>query len=322
MKNVGFLKLITREMEEVEKNLYLKIDTEVPILADASSHLLKAGGKRLRPAFVLLTGSLFKKDITPLIPMAVAMELLHMATLVHDDVIDNSSTRRGYPTVKAEYGNRMSVYAGDYNFARALYLASTYKNHEVMQILAEASMEVCEGEIDQMRAAFDYQGGLKSYLRRIHKKTALLIALSCQSGALLSGAADKYVKLVCDYGYYLGMAFQITDDILDFTAAPEVLGKPTGNDLKQGIITLPALYALRFSERRQEMLKLLANKSVDDEQLATLLTIVRDSGGIEYSQACAASYVEKTKRVASQLPNRPARKVFLQAADFVLEREY
>jgi len=322
MKNVGFLKLITREMEQVDRELYLHINTEITELAGASSHLIPAGGKRLRPAFVLLAGSLFNRNISSLVPMAVAMELLHMASLIHDDVIDNSSTRRGYPTVKAKYGNRMSVYAGNYNIARALHLTSDYKDPEVIRLLAKASMEVCEGEIDQMRAAFNCQGSLKSYLRRINKKTALLISLSCQTGALLAGAERKNVDLVRDYGYYLGMAFQITDDILDYTATPEVLGKPTGNDLKQGIITLPALYALRYSERRQEMLRLLANKAVNDEQLNTLLDIVCTSGGIEYSQACATNYVEKTKRLARQFPDRPARQVFLQVADFVLDREY
>ncbi|MGE5455453.1 MAG: polyprenyl synthetase family protein [Methylocystaceae bacterium] len=322
MKNVGFLKLISREMEQVEKQLHQSIDTEVTKLAEASSHLLQAGGKRLRPAFVLLTGSLFINKINSLVPMATAMELMHMASLVHDDVIDNSSTRRGYPTVKAEYGNRMSIYAGDYSLARALSLAATYQNAEVNHLLAQASIEICEGEIDQMRSAFNYQGNLKSYLRRIHKKTALLIALSCQLGAILSGAPRPYIELARLYGYYLGMAFQITDDILDYTALPEVLGKPTGSDLKQGIITLPAYYALRHSGNRREIIDILSHPVISNEQFATVLNLVVDSGGIEYSQACAANYIEKTKRVAKQLPDRPARQVFVQVADFVLEREY
>ena len=178
---------VRRELEMVEGNLNQNIDSGVDCLNQASMHLAKAGGKRLRPAFALLAARFFLDNLEQVIPMATALELTHLATLVHDDVIDNSVLRRGTYTVKQQWGNRVSINAGNYIFARALALSASYQRRDILEVLAQASMKICEGEIYQMMSSYNVDVGLKNYLRRIERKTALLISVSCKLGAMIAG---------------------------------------------------------------------------------------------------------------------------------------
>lgn len=226
-------KLVRKEMELVEQSLYQHVNTSEQVLSEASTHLIKAGGKRIRPGFALLVARMYRDDIGYAIPLATALELVHMATLVHDDVIDNSEVRRGTGTVKRLWGNRVAIYAGNFVFARALDLIASYNRQDILEVVADASMKICQGEIEQMLSCFNVNLGLKNYLRRIERKTALLISLSCQVGAMLSTSNPKEIEALRRYGYDLGLAFQITDDILDFVADEATLGKPTGSDIRQ-----------------------------------------------------------------------------------------
>lgn len=322
MNSQGFFATIKGQLAQVEEQLYTSIDTAQPILKEASQHLVRAGGKRLRPAFVLLSGSFFTDNLDELVPMAVAIELIHMATLVHDDVIDNSSFRRGRQTVKARFGNRISVYAGDYVFARALSLIGSYRRHDVINLVANASVRMCQGEIVQMQTCFNTEQNIKDYLRRIELKTALLMSLSCELGAMIAGASPNMVYQVKQYGYYLGMAFQVTDDILDFTADEEVLGKPTGSDIRQGIITLPALYALRHSTDSEELKMILGSPARVAEEADRCLEMVKNSGGIEYSYLLAKRYIDKAHHKLMNLPESEARRTLAELADFVCARDF
>lgn len=322
MEPNDFFSPVSRELHIVESGLDKHINPALPVLEQASVHLLKAGGKRLRPAFALLAARIFRNDLTDIIPMATALEMIHMATLVHDDVIDNSQTRRGVETVKEQWGNRISINAGNYIFARALAMVARYERSDVVNILAEASMKIVEGEIIQMMSAYNAGVGLKNYLRRIERKTALLISVSCQLGALLARAQAEQVTALKKYGYYLGMAFQVTDDILDYVADESVLGKPTGSDIRQGIITLPAIYALRCSPDRDVFSRLISTPDQCTYHAEEIIEWVLESQGVDYAYHAARCYAWKAQRQLRHLPDTDVTRALHEMADFISAREY
>lgn len=313
---------INKDLAMVEEQLIESIDTELPLLDEAATHLVKAGGKRLRPAFVLLAAKLFSNSVEHVLPMAVALEMVHMASLVHDDVIDNSVLRRGQPTVKSEWGNRISLYTGNYVLAKSLCLVATYQRSDILEVLANASMRICEGEIKQMQSCYNVDQGFKDYLRRIEKKTALLISVSCQLGAMISKSNDTEVLALKKYGYYLGMAFQITDDILDFVADEKTLGKPVGSDIRQGVITLPAIYALKYGAHRQQLGKLLSSPELCFNQAEEIVSLITDSDGIDYAYQVSCTFAEKARQQLDCLPDVQAKDALYDIAAFISGREY
>ncbi|MEN6350484.1 MAG: polyprenyl synthetase family protein [Syntrophomonas sp.] len=322
MSNFKFFSPIEDEMALVESSLSQNINSSINLLNEASVHLIKAGGKRLRPAFALLAAKIYLDDLQDVIPIAVALELIHMASLVHDDVIDNSESRRGTETVKSKWGNRVSIYAGDYILARALSLAATYERTDIIDVLAEASMKICEGEVIQMLSCYNVRLGLKNYLRRIERKTALLISLSCQLGAMVGNAPSEAVFALKKYGYFLGMAFQVTDDILDIIADEQVLGKPTGSDIRQGVITLPALYALKHSPHREELAALLSSPEACSSKTERIIDIISDSDGIDYAYFITRHYARKAQDQLKLLPDAAVKKNLFNLADFILARNF
>ncbi len=309
-------------MQRVEEELARVVQAENPLLSEASAHLLQAGGKRLRPAFVLLAGEFNACPGEQLIPLAVALELIHMASLVHDDVIDASLTRRGVPTVKACWGNRISMHTGDYLLGRALQIIAQYKDPRILQILADVSVKMVEGEVQQIVTAFDAEQGLKDYLYRIKRKTALLISTSCGVGAIASGAADELVRSLVRYGHYVGMAFQITDDLLDFVSTEEELGKAVGSDLSQGIITLPVIYTLKSEVHGARLRYLIGQIAAGQDGLTEALEIVRQGPGISATQTIADRYIRKAKNELALLPALPIRDDLERIADFISIRKY
>ncbi len=313
---------IDKEMSIVEARLISNIDTKLPEMDQAATHLVKAGGKRLRPAFALLAAKLFTDDVEPVIPMAVALELVHMATLVHDDVIDNSRLRRGQPTVKNEWGNRISIYAGNYVFAKSLCLAAEYQRSDLLKVLADASMRICEGEIKQMLSCYNVHQGMKEYMRRIERKTALLISVSCQLGAMISKASEAEINAAQRYGYYLGMAFQITDDILDFVADEEILGKPVGSDIRQGVITLPALYALKYGPHREQLGRMLSSPELCAGEADSIISLITESDGMDYAYQVSSKFADKARQQLDLLPDRPIKESLYDMASFISGREY
>lgn len=322
MTGLDLFDSISNELNLVETGLLASIDTDLPVLEQAASHLIKAGGKRLRPAFVLLSAKLFGDDVQHAIPLAISLELIHMASLVHDDVIDNSELRRGKPTVMSQWGNRLSIYTGNYVLAKSLALIAEYQRRDVIGIMADTSMSICEGEIKQMRSCYDVSQGLKDYLRRIERKTALLIAVSCQLGAMISQAADEHVQALKRFGYYLGMAFQITDDILDFVADEEILGKPVGSDIRQGVITLPAIYALRCSQHADRLAGLLSSPRACADHAEDIVAMINDSDGIDYAYYASNRFAERALRQLDLLPDVAVRESLHRITDFISGREY
>ncbi|MBN6188600.1 heptaprenyl diphosphate synthase component II [Aneurinibacillus sp. BA2021] len=305
------------DMNYIERELDRAIDTKEPVLQKTSSHLLKAGGKRIRPVFVLLGGKFGSYDIEQLKYVAVPLELIHMATLVHDDVIDNAELRRGKMTVKSKWDNRIAMYTGDYILARALMLATELPNPQIHKILSRALVDLCIGEIEQIRDLNNWEQNLRQYLRRIKRKTALLIAISCQLGALAAGASPEVVRRLYTYGYNVGMAFQITDDILDFVGEEKKLGKPAGSDLRQGNITLPALYMYHKSGHAAEF-RTLAQENRTDE----MIQMIRDGEGITVARELADRYLLRASQALNELPDNRNRDALLKIARFIGERQF
>ena len=313
---------IQSELEQVENALPEAMQTGVPLLAEAGLSLFQAGGKRLRPAFLLLAGKMLQDDIAHLLPMAVAVEMAHAATLIHDDLIDHSPLRRNQPTVHERYGNRMAVYTGNYLFNQSLIMVNKHQVGDLIPLLVKAAQEICQGEIDQLQEAYQIPRGLKTYLSRIKRKTALLIALSCEIGARMCEASEENTKSLYQYGYYLGMAFQISDDVLDFMGDPSVLGKPVGSDVAGGLITLPLIYALQYSPQSATLAELVTDQDLSQQYTADIVRLTVESGGIRYAQRIAERYAQKAVRYLTPFPPSASRQSLKTAAEQISRRSY
>ncbi|MCD8511452.1 MAG: heptaprenyl diphosphate synthase component II [Bacillus sp. (in: Bacteria)] len=311
------------DIGKIEKEIENNIDANNPTLQAASTQLLKAGGKRIRPVFVLLSAQFGNYDINQIKKIAVPLEMIHMASLVHDDVIDNADLRRGKKTIKSQWDNRVAMYTGDYIFARAVEIATHCKGEGINRVLSDAMVEMCIGEVEQIRDQFNWNQNLRMYFRRIKRKTALLIAVSCQLGALEAGAPKEYERALKRYGYYIGMAFQITDDILDFVGTEKELGKPAGSDLIQGNITLPALYAMCQDQNvKRRIIHHLDEGVLDKGEMRETIAQIKASGAIQYSKTIADRYLDKSRKALADLPDIQAKKALLQITDYIGDRKF
>ncbi|WP_042227607.1 polyprenyl synthetase family protein [Paenibacillus popilliae] len=313
-----------QDVSYIEEQLERSIANDLRTLNDASLQLLKAGGKRIRPVFVLLAGKFGTYDLERLKYVAVPLELIHMASLVHDDVIDDADMRRGQLTVKAKWDNRVAMYTGDYIYGLALVLATELQDPQIHFILSKAMVQMCIGEMEQIRDFFNTSQSERQYLLRIRRKTALLIAISCQLGAIASGASAAIGRQLYRFGYNVGMAFQIRDDVLDLTGTEAQLGKPPGNDIRQGNLTLPVIYALEETGRRQALLCDIErirylNGHTD---VSSILHHIRESAGIRRAEQLAERYINKAIHALEQLPDIRARKNLQDIAYFIANRSH
>lgn len=310
-----------KDLDYIEKELERCVDSASPIIRQASLHLLRAGGKRIRPVFVILASKFGHYSLENVAKVAVSLELVHMASLVHDDVIDDSDMRRGLETVRAKWNNRIAMYAGDYIFSRALVSISEIEIQAVHQLLAETMLEICEGEIIQFEHQRELNQTIRDYLRRIKRKTALLLSSSCELGALVSGADDSIVRKLRRFGYYAGMSFQITDDILDITSTDEELGKPAGSDLLNGHLTLPVLYIKDCPTFRPYLVRSF-NGTLTNVERDEMIAYIRQSGAIERAEAVSDLYLQKALYEINGLPSGKAKNTFRQIAAFIGKRNY
>jgi heptaprenyl diphosphate synthase len=320
MKLKMMYSFLNSDINTIERKLEETIQADSLLLKRASLHTLQAGGKRIRPVFVLLAGKFGQYDINIMKNVAVALELIHMASLVHDDVIDDADLRRGQPTVKAKWDNKTAMYTGDFIFALSLELMSEINKPLAHKILANTIVEVTIGEIQQIKDKYRFNQNLRDYLRRIKRKTALLISASCQLGAIAADVDETTHKKLYLFGYYVGMAFQITDDILDFTSSEQELGKPAGSDLLQGNITAPALYAMENEKIRREIEKV--HEDMEPAQIQNIINLIKESGAIEKSIALSDLYLDKALAVLEELPANRSKKTLRDIAKFIGRRKY
>lgn len=320
MKLKMMYSFLNSDLKIIEKDLEESVKAESLLLAQASLHLLQAGGKRIRPLFVLLSGKFGNYDIEVMKDVAVALELIHSASLVHDDVIDDADLRRGRPTIKSKWDNRIAMYTGDFIFAKAIELMTNIKNPIAHKILSKTIVELTIGEIEQIKDKYRFDQNLRDYLLRIKRKTALLIATSCQLGAVAANADEKTQKSLYRFGYFVGMSYQIMDDVLDFTGTEKELGKPAGGDLLQGNITLPALYAMEDDGLRAEIVKV--HEDMSHSQIQHLIDRIKNSGSIEKSMEISDRYLQKALLTLNELPDNRAKKTLQDIAKYIGKRKF
>lgn len=310
---------LSSDINIIENSLEETVKGESSLLQEASLHLLQAGGKRIRPVFVLLAAKFGRYDIQVVKDVAVALELIHMASLVHDDVIDDADLRRGRPTIKSKWDNRFAMYSGDYIFAKSLELMTNVENPVAHQILSNTIVELTIGEIEQIKDKYRFEQNLRDYLLRIKRKTALLIAASCQLGAIAAGVEEEVHRKLARFGYFVGMSFQITDDVLDFTGTEKELGKPAGGDLLQGNITLPVLFAMKDEKLRSEIVKV--HENIGSDEMTHIIELIKNSNAIEKSLEFSDRYLDRALEVLDELPNNKAKKTLRDIALYIGKRK-
>ncbi len=310
---------IREYLDEAEERLKSARNVDSPGLSDLLYYSLRGGGKRIRPILILLSGMLYNGSKDRLISMALAVELTHLATLVHDDTIDNSSVRWGRPTINTLWGVEQAVLLGDYLFAHAGELAASTDNIRVIKLLSKTLMIITGGEVAQARSAFNLEQTREHYYHRISSKTASLFVLSTESGAALAGAPEESIQILQEYGNNLGIAFQIVDDILDFISSEEEIGKPVGSDLAQGTLTLPGILLLEQYPKDNPIKKLFQERG-GAECITRAIGLVRNSPIIDQCFNIATKYRDRACRRLDQLPDNEFRQSLYGLADFIITR--
>jgi geranylgeranyl pyrophosphate synthase len=307
------------QIDQVEALIRAQYDADQPELNEALNHLLASGGKRVRPALSLLTGQLFGADTDKLITLSAAIELLHTATLVHDDLIDGSMLRRGNPTINAQWSPAATVLTGDFIFAQAAKLAAETQSVGVMKLFAKTLTVIVNGEIKQL---FDGRGAAsrEDYFDRIYAKTASMFELATEAATILSSADAEYFDATKQLGYELGVAFQIVDDVLDFTGQQTTVGKPVASDLRQGLITLPALYYLEARPADPNLRAVLAGTTYNERIITELVGAIRESGVIETTMAEAHGFVDRAVAILDTFPDSPHRQALIDLAYYIVRR--
>lgn len=312
--------VLETDLERVKRAIYDQTSGGSREIREAVTGIVEANGKMLRPTFLLLAARLGKFDERKFYDLAAAVEMLHIATLAHDDVIDDSPTRRGHPSLHSTYGRRTAILLGDYLFSRCFHLAARHTTIENGRRLAAAVSVICSSEISQSGDRFSTAVSRRRYLRRVTGKTAALFALSFYVGGRESGASKRTVSALHRAGYDIGMAFQIIDDILDISGDPMKTGKPAGNDLREGIFTLPVILAL---EQDPGLLReLLDDFPYTEETVAEIVALTAGLGGLSRARETAALYTERAMRELAKLPPSRSRRLLEALARSLLVRDY
>jgi all-trans-nonaprenyl-diphosphate synthase len=313
---------VEADLEILTDNLKKLVGSRHPILYAAAEHLFEAGGKRVRPAIVLLVSraTMQGHHLTPRHQrLAEITELIHTASLVHDDVVDEAAVRRGVPTVHSMFGNRVAILAGDFLFAQSSWYLAHLDSLEVVKLLSQVIMDMAQGEIQQGLYQFDPSLSLDTYLQKSYYKTASLIANSAKAAAVLSELPPAMADNLYNYGRHLGLAFQIVDDIFDFTGSTEALGKPAGSDLKSGNLTAPVLYAL---EEKPHLETLIEGGFEQEGAWEQAIALITESQGIERSRQLAKHHAQQAVDCLADLPPSPALQALIEMTDYVLRRVY
>ena len=318
--NASFLIPVQEDIRAVETLMRSQADEHHPDLNTALDLLLSSGGKRIRPSITLLIGKMLGASRDRLITLSAAIELLHTATLVHDDLIDGSLLRRGMATLNSQWSPGATVLTGDFLFARAAVLAADTKSIPVMKIFSNTLSVIVNGEITQLFAS-RCKVSREDYFKRIYAKTASLFETSACTAAMISPVDENTVDAMRNYGYQIGMAFQIVDDILDFTGDQSTVGKPVGSDLRQGLITLPALIYIENQPNDPDAQALYNGECLNDDQINRLVSSIHNSKAVQISLDEACNYVQLALNVIRRQPNNPLRKSLEELAEYIVQRK-
>ncbi|MCD6489264.1 MAG: polyprenyl synthetase family protein [Thermodesulfobacterium sp.] len=327
MKNLNPLEIIKSELNIIENTLKTYLDSQHPFINQVSEYIIFSGGKRIRPLLMILSAKLFlnnnikRKSLEPLYRTSILFEYLHAATLLHDDVVDDAQFRRGRKAARNIWGNQATILVGDYLYAKALKIASLLENPKVMNLITQTTLIMSEGEVLQLLNIDNYSLTESEYEEVIFRKTAVLISTCCEVGAILGGANSNECLLLKNFGKYLGLAFQIVDDLLDYLS--EETGKDLGKDFKEGKVTLPVIYALESAEKEEKnrLLSLLKTPNPTQEDFETAKKIIEKNKGFVKSKEKAQHYITLAKDCLKELPDNLYKNLLLFISDYLLERK-
>lgn len=314
--------LVQTDLQAIDYFIRTELQSDIPFINQLIDYILNAGGKRIRPLLVLLSAKAFQSSTNQHIDLAAAIELIHTATLLHDDVVDNSTLRRGNKTANILWGNEASVLVGDFLYSRAFQLIVKLKNFEILDIFSHATNLIAEGEVLQLLNCHDPDTTEASYFEVIKRKTAKLFEVATQTGAALSTQTSDHLKIMQHYGMQLGIAYQLIDDALDYQSSTADMGKNMGNDLTEGKPTLPLIYALQNSSKSAVKLIRHAIKKGCCKNLDSILGIIETTGAIEYTANVAKRYAREANTALAHIPDSPYRQALHDLTHFVVERNH
>ena len=315
------LALVAADMAQVDRVIANRLDSGVPLVGEVARYIISAGGKRLRPVLLLLTCGALNYRGTQQHNLAAVVEFIHTATLLHDDVVDESTLRRGRPTANENFGNPASVLVGDFLYSRAFQMMVDAGSMRIMQVLADATNVIAEGEVLQLMNMHDASLDEAGYLRVIRSKTAKLFEASARLGAILAEQDAATEQACATYGQALGTAFQVIDDVLDYDGNPSEMGKNLGDDLREGKATLPLILAIQHGTPQQAALVRSAIETGSVEQLTQISTIVRETGALNATRSAAAAEAQRAIDAAMHLPAGPYRDAMISLASQLLTRK-
>lgn len=313
---------LRRDLFEIERAIEGQLSASVPLAKEVSRYIIRSGGKRLRPLLFVLSARLCGHCNDKEVKLSPIFEYIHVASLLHDDIIDKARIRRGRPSANVIWGNTIPILAGDFLYSTALSLATSSGNLKLVSILSEATKDLAQGEILEIEKTGKLDLSEEEYFEVISKKTAKLIAAACRLGAVLAHAPLEKEEALNHYGYNIGLAFQIMDDILDYVGSEKEFGKPTGKDLKEGKITLPLIYTLKrcSREERKEIVTLFRRRTKKD--IGRIVERVKAYGGLDYAKNRARELVDKGKTALVVFPEGPIKDTLKEMAEFIIKRKH
>jgi octaprenyl-diphosphate synthase len=317
--------LLAEDIRSLDALIIQQLHSRVDLVENIGHYIIDAGGKRLRPLLAILCMRAAEEKLsadraTLGIQFAGIIEFIHTATLLHDDVVDISSLRRGRPTANAEFGNASSVLVGDFIYSRAFQMLVTVAELPIMALMSDATNQIAEGEVLQLTKAGDANTSESDYLQVITDKTAILFAAAMQGGAMLAGLSQSKSEKLAEYGLNLGIAFQIADDILDYQGDANVMGKNVGDDLNEGKPTLPLIYTMANGNAYEKALVVKAITEKSNDNIDEILDIIQANGALDYCRAMAFEYVEKAKAVLSVLDDSAYKQALISITEFAVNR--
>jgi octaprenyl-diphosphate synthase len=317
------LSLVKDDLSEIEVALEQNLNPHFDLVSQIAGHILFSGGKRLRPLLMVLSARLCGYDGNYEKTFSTIFEYLHAATLLHDDLVDEATLRRGKPVAHSLWGNAIAVLVGDFLLARSLSIAAETKRPDVIKVVAEITENMSQGEIHQLMKKGCIDLTEKEYMEIIRRKTAVLFQGTCRVGALISGVSKEKEDALAGYGFNLGIAFQMVDDLLDYSQDTPALGKRVGADLKEGKLTLPVIYSLKSADTKDriQMEKIIKNKDFSMEDFETLIAIMKKFGGQTYTEKVAQKYVKNAKNALETFKNSTTKEILLSIADYTLARK-
>ena len=314
---------VKEDLDAIEDALKENLNPYLDLVGDVAGHIIFSGGKRLRPLLMVLCARICGYNGTYDKIFSSAIEYLHAATLLHDDLVDDASVRRGKQVAHLKWGNPTTVLVGDFLLARAMSISAGTEKLRIIQLLAELTENMSQGEVHQLMSKGNVNLTEAEYLEVIRRKTAMLFEAACRTSAVLADASADKESALAEYGYHLGVAFQMADDLLDYTTDSEILGKEVGADLKEGKLTLPVIYALReaSSEDRQRMIDIITDEHFNLSDFNYLIGLLETYGGIAYTRQTASSHIDTAKTALSIFQNSNTRETLVDIADYALARQ-